>query len=66
MPYWQEKINLGRKNQNWMFKNSIEIFQGLIEFIKGLIARKWFLSSIWALIRRNWSLELNRNFKKLI
>ena len=29
-----------------MFKNSIEIFQGLIEFIKGLIARKWFLSSI--------------------
>jgi hypothetical protein len=23
-----------------MFKNSIEIFQGLIEFIEGLIARK--------------------------
>ena len=26
--------------QNWMFKDSTEIFQGLIEFIEGLIARK--------------------------
>jgi len=34
-------INLGRKkNQNWVFNNSIVIIQGLIEFITALIARK--------------------------
>jgi len=31
---WEKTI------QNWLFKNSIRIFQGLIEFIKGLIVRK--------------------------
>jgi hypothetical protein len=34
------KVLLARKNQNWMSKNSNRIFQDLIEFIKGLIARK--------------------------
>ena len=34
------KLNLGWKIQNHMFNNSIELFQGSIEFIKGLIARK--------------------------
>jgi len=28
------------KFKNWMFKDSIEIFQGLIKFIEGSIARK--------------------------
>ena len=40
MFYWQRKFNLRREIQNWMFKWSIRIFQGLIEFIEGLIARK--------------------------
>ena len=35
------RLNLRRKNSNWMFKYSIGIFQGLIEFIKDLIARKF-------------------------
>ena len=35
-----EKLNLGRKNQNWMFTDLNGIFQGLIEFIEGLVARK--------------------------
>ena len=29
-----------RKIQNWMFNNSIRIFQSLIEFIAGLISGK--------------------------
>jgi hypothetical protein len=37
-----------------MFKDSIRIFQGLFEFIKGLIVRKIdFKKSIYALIGRN-------------
>jgi hypothetical protein len=36
----KEKFNMRKEIQNWMFKDSIEIFQGLIEFIEGLIARK--------------------------
>ena len=36
----RKKFNLRRKNQNQMFKDSIGILQGLIEFIEGLIARK--------------------------
>ena len=47
-PYFQlmktlleKKISiLRRKIQNWMFKDSIEIFQGLVEFIDGLITSK--------------------------
>jgi len=35
----KEKFNL-REIKNSMFKDSIGIFQGLIEFIEGLIARK--------------------------
>ena len=31
---WEKTI------QNWLFKNSIRIFQGLIEFIEDLIVRK--------------------------
>jgi hypothetical protein len=31
---WQENFKI------WMFKNSIGIFQGVIKFIEGLIARK--------------------------
>jgi hypothetical protein len=31
---WEKTI------QNWLFKNSIRIFQGLIEFIESLIVRK--------------------------
>jgi hypothetical protein len=31
---------LRRKIQNLMFKDSIKILQGLIEFIEGLITRK--------------------------
>jgi hypothetical protein len=31
------KFNLRREIQNWMFKDSIETFQGLIEFNEGLI-----------------------------
>jgi len=31
---WEKPI------QNWSFKNSIRIFQGLIEFIEDLIVRK--------------------------
>jgi hypothetical protein len=34
------KNQFGKKIQNWMFNNSIENFQGLIEFIESLIARK--------------------------
>jgi hypothetical protein len=37
---WIGKLNLGRKIQDWMFKDSIQILYGLIAFIKGLIARK--------------------------
>jgi hypothetical protein len=36
----KEKFNLRREIKNSMFKDSIGIFQGLIEFIEGLIARK--------------------------
>ena len=32
---WEKTI------QNWLFKNSIRIFQGLIEFIEGLNVRKF-------------------------
>jgi hypothetical protein len=39
-PIDREKINMRKEIQNWMFKDSIGIFQGLIEFIEGLIARK--------------------------
>jgi len=35
-----KKFNVRKKIQNLMFKDSIEIFQGLIEFIEGLIVRK--------------------------
>jgi len=36
----------------------MRILEGLINFIKDLIAREIsFLKSIWVLIRRNWSLE---------
>jgi hypothetical protein len=35
-----KKFNVNKKIQNLMFKDSIEIFQGLIEFIEGLIVRK--------------------------
>jgi hypothetical protein len=34
------KIQLRRKTQYSIFKDSIGIFQGLIEFIKSLTARK--------------------------
>jgi hypothetical protein len=37
---WIGKLNLGKKIQDWMFKDSIQILYGLIAFIKGLIARK--------------------------
>jgi hypothetical protein len=36
----KEKFNLRREIKNSIFKDSIGIFQGLIEFIKGLIAIK--------------------------
>jgi hypothetical protein len=38
--FHKENSILRRKIQNYMFKDSIEIFQGLIEFMEGLIARK--------------------------
>jgi len=31
---------IGKKMQNWIFKYSISFFQGLIEFIEGLIPIK--------------------------
>jgi hypothetical protein len=37
---WIGKLNLEKKIQDWMFKDSIQILYGLIAFIKGLIARK--------------------------
>ena len=43
-----------REIQNWMFKDSIRIFQGLIEFIEGLIARKI-----------DFEINLGFNWKKL-
>ena len=39
-PTGKKKFNLRRKILNQMFRDSIEFFQGLIEFTKGLIARK--------------------------
>jgi hypothetical protein len=39
-PIDKEKFNLRNVIQNWMFKDSIENFQGLIEFIEGLVTRK--------------------------
>ena len=36
----KKNLILRRKIKNWMFKDSIKIFQGLDEFIDGLIARK--------------------------
>jgi hypothetical protein len=39
-PIGKEKFNLRKKIQNWMFKDLIGIFQGLIEFIEVLIVRK--------------------------
>jgi hypothetical protein len=39
-PIDKEKFNLRNLIQNWMFKDSIENFQGLIEFIEGLVTRK--------------------------
>ena len=41
----KEKFNL-REIKNSMFKDSIGIFQGLIEFIEGLIARKKFIFEV--------------------
>jgi hypothetical protein len=38
--FHKENSILRRKIQNCMFKDSIGIFQGLIEFMEGLIARK--------------------------
>ena len=35
-----KKILFDEENQNSMFKDSIRIFQGLFEFIEGLITRK--------------------------
>ena len=34
------KIQFRKKIQNWIFNKSIGIFQGLIEFIEGLIVKK--------------------------
>jgi len=50
----KRKLNLGRKIQNWMIKNSIGVFQGLIEFIESLIARK-----------NSFEFNLGFNWKKL-
>ena len=38
-PIGKGKINLRKTIQNWMFKDLIGIFQGLIEFIESLIAK---------------------------
>jgi hypothetical protein len=46
---------LRKEIQNWMSKDSIKVFQCLIEFIEGLIARKnWF-----------FKVNLGFNWKKL-
>jgi len=48
----------GKEIQIWINKDSMRILEGLINFIKDLIAREIsFLKSIWVLIRRNWSSE---------